>query len=74
MVERKEYANGVAVRITGGSYKKHAYTGVVTGRTKCMVYVHVPALGREIRVWRTSLERTRPEADDGTAAEQPARK
>jgi hypothetical protein len=74
MGEWKEYPNGVTVRITGGIYKRQAYTGTVTGKTKCMVYVHVPALGREVRVWRTSVERARPDAEGQTAAEQPARK
>jgi hypothetical protein len=71
MGERKEFPKGMPVRITGGIYQKGGYVGEIAGSTRCMVYVYVPALKREIRVWHSSVERAKTEAEETTAADPP---
>jgi hypothetical protein len=48
MGERKEYPQGMRVRITGGIHKKHGYVGEIAGGTRCMVDGYVPVLKREV--------------------------
>jgi hypothetical protein len=73
MVERKEFPEGMRVRITGGIYKKHGYSGEITGSTPCMVYVAVPGRPHPLRLRRTSVESAESEAEERMKEDPPTR-